>query len=77
MSHLGENDPLIKAGTKLVCPKCRNHVAEVLFDLMDRREFHYNAILQYDRDGILGVSSCCLERYITFDGVFFSEFGAI
>jgi len=78
MSYPGNyGEIFIRAGTRLICPKCRNTVAEVLVDLMDRKEFHYNSILQYDRDGILGISSCCLERFITFEGVFYTEFGAV
>ena len=72
----GPKEIFLKRGTRLVCPNCRWPVAEVEVDLMERFEFDYRAIKQFD-DGPFGISPCCLERYITFDGVFYTEFGAV
>ena len=73
MNYSGEC--YIKAGTPLICPKCREVVAHVKVDIIDKSKFHFKSIEPIEDCG-WGISPCCLERYITLDGIFYTVFGA-
>lgn len=78
MSYPGEI--FLPRGTRLICPKCGELVAQVVVDIISRGEFDFRAIEHFDypRDqAVWGVSPCCLERYVTFDGLFYTEFGIV
>lgn len=68
---------IIKAGTTLICPLCRSIQATVLVDLCPDKAFDWRAIKPLEHDAIIGVSTCCNERYVTFSGLFYTIEGAI
>lgn len=68
----------IYAGTYLICPKCREPQAILIADIIDAdKAFDWRVIKPIDPDAMVGVSVCCSERYVTFDGLFFTEDGPI
>jgi hypothetical protein len=71
------NSREIKAGTILICPKCREHVAVVARTIYPDFSFDWRVIVPINDSTPIGISSCCDERYVTFSGLFFTESGAI
>lgn len=71
------NDRVIKSGTVLVCPKCKSEQALVTFDIYPDKHFDWRDIKPIPLDGIVGISNCCDERYITFSGLFCTAAGPV
>jgi hypothetical protein len=73
----GYGKRFIPRGTLLVCPKCGTPSAIVTVDVWPDETFDFRAIAPLDRDGVSGISSCCLSRYVTFEGMYYTEDGAV
>lgn len=73
MEYGGER--FLKAGTVLVCPKCGMPQAVLNTDVYPDKDWDFRVISPMDRDAIVGVSQCHDERYVTFQGIFYTEFG--
>lgn len=74
MTYLGDGR-FLPAGTILVCPVCGEKQATLSCDIFPDRTWDFRAITPIDRDGIIGVSTCHEARYVTFDGLFYTESG--
>jgi|CXWL01.1.fsa_nt_gi hypothetical protein len=66
----------LPAGTILVCPCCGKEQAFISVDIYPDQSLDWRVIVPKEQNAILGVSSCCNERYITFEGLFSCDFGA-
>jgi hypothetical protein len=68
----------IYAGTYLICPRCRERQAVLIYDIIDAdKSFDWRAVRPLNANALVGVSYCCDERYITLSGMFYTENGAI
>lgn len=67
----------ISRGTMLVCPKCGLPSAIVTVDIYPDETFDFRCIAPLVRDGVVGISDCCLARYVTFDGLYYTELGPV
>ena len=75
MNYLGR---FIPRDTVLICPQCLKPQAVLTVDIVDANQaFNWNCIKPINDDSIIGVSDCCLQRYVTFDGLFFTEDGPV
>ena len=67
----------IPKDTVLICPCCRKHQAIISVDIWPDQTWDWRAVNTFKKDAIIGVSYCCNVRYITFEGLFYTEKGVI
>jgi hypothetical protein len=66
----------IPEGTILTCPSCKRYNAILVCDIWPDKTFDWRAIRVLIPDSIIGVCYNCDFRYVTFDGVFYTDNGA-